>query len=239
MKILALVPARGGSKRLPGKNIRLLGQKPLITWSIDIVKGIPEISHVLVSTDSPEIAQIARNAGALVPWLRPSELATDKSKSVDVAVHALDWYEFKYGTINGVLLLQPTSPFRSRETVLRGIRLFMDKKFHPIVGVSRSHTHPTWIFKIEKEYLSPFIVDCDISLPSQYLSPAYIINGSFYLVSPSQLRTKRSFITERTIPLIISSEREALDIDTQWDWRIAEYIVEELKSESSLWPQNI
>ncbi|NDB69694.1 MAG: acylneuraminate cytidylyltransferase family protein, partial [Methylocystaceae bacterium] len=93
MKILALVTARGGSKRLPGKNLRKLDGIPLIVWSINIAKGVDTICDILVSTDSPSIANVARDAGALVPWLRPAELATDTATSVDVSLHALDWYE--------------------------------------------------------------------------------------------------------------------------------------------------
>lgn len=95
MRILALITARGGSKRLPGKNIKLLGEKPLVIWSIDVLRDITEISDILVSTDDPKIADICRKAGAYVPWLRPSELSSDSSSSVDVAIHALDWYEEK------------------------------------------------------------------------------------------------------------------------------------------------
>ena len=124
MKILALVTARGGSVRLPGKNIRLLGGKPLIYWSIETAQGIPEIIEILVSTDDESIAEASRETGALVPWLRPRELATNEASSVDVALHALNWYEAERTVVDGLLLLQPTSPFRSRNTVLNGISLF-------------------------------------------------------------------------------------------------------------------
>ena len=101
MRILALVTARAGSKRLPGKNIRPLGGKPLIVWSIDIAKNIREICDILVSTDCPDIAAVSQKAGAYVPWLRPAELATDTASSVDVAIHALDWYEAEKGAVDG------------------------------------------------------------------------------------------------------------------------------------------
>ena len=226
MKILALVPARGGSKRLPGKNIRLLGQKPLITWSIDVVKGIPEISHILVSTDSVEIAQVAQDAGALVPWLRPSELATDSSKSVEVVIHALDWYEPKYGSIDGVLLLQPTSPFRSRKTVIRGIELFQNNAFKSVLGVSPSHSHPLWTFTLQGGKLYPYIAKShSFNTRSQDLPSAYVINGAFYLATPQQIRETRSFVDSINTPLIINAQWEYLDIDTEWDWQIAEHLV--------------
>jgi CMP-N-acetylneuraminic acid synthetase len=116
VKILALIPARGGSKRLPGKNIRILQEKPLIVWSIEVAKGIPEICDILVSTNDLAILSVCKEAGALVPWLRPASLATDEASSIDVAIHALDWYESEKGAIDGVMLLQPTSPFRSKQS---------------------------------------------------------------------------------------------------------------------------
>jgi CMP-N-acetylneuraminic acid synthetase len=133
MKILALITARGGSKRLPGKNIKLLGSKPLILWSIDVAKNNLDICDILVSTDNPAIAEISREAGAKVPWLRPSELATDNASSVDVALHALDWYEASKGSVDGILLLQPTSPFRTPETVPRGIELFRINNYQTVL----------------------------------------------------------------------------------------------------------
>lgn len=109
MRVLALIPARGQSKRVPGKNKRALGGKPLICWSIDCAQEIEAICDVLVSTDDPEIAAIATAAGASVPWMRPSDLATDTATSVDVALHALDWYERENGIVDGLLLLDRKS----------------------------------------------------------------------------------------------------------------------------------
>lgn len=106
MRILALITARGGSKRLPGKNIRVLGGKPLIVWSIDVAKDIAEICDILVLTLTA-IAAVCTEAGALVPWLRPADLATDTASSVVVVLHALDWYEAEKGAVDGILLLQP------------------------------------------------------------------------------------------------------------------------------------
>lgn len=225
MRILALIPARGGSKRLPGKNIRLLGGKPLIVWSIDVAKDIPDICDILVSTDDLRVAQVAKNAGALVPWLRPAELATDTARSVDVALHALDWYEAKYGKVDGLLLLQPTSPFRTRGTVLWGIEQFKVTDLRPVLGVSPlTHTHPMWTFKLDRGYLRPFMPEQEFNTRSQDLPPAYAVNGTFYLASPLQLRSQQSFINEQTTALIIESPKEILDIDTEFDFMLAEYI---------------
>lgn len=226
MRILALVLARGGSKRLPGKNIRMLGGKPLIAWTIDIVKGVSEVCDILVSTDSPEIANICTAAGALVPWLRPQELATDSASSVETALHALDFYEAERGAVDGLLLLQPTSPFRTKETLSSGFELFKNNVKRPVVGVSPATDHPMWTFKIEMEGLVPFVAGDGFCVRAQDLPEAYVINGSFYLIAPADLRRFRSFVVPGATPLLVESPAEALDIDTEWDFKIAESIVE-------------
>ena len=222
MRILALITARGGSKRLPGKNIRSLCGKPLIVWSIDVAKNIPEICDILVSTDDPAIAEVCTGAGAHVPWLRPAELATDTASSVDVALHALDWHEDAMGAVDGIILLQPTSPFRTRATVQQGIELFGKHGHQPVLGVSPTHAHPMWTLKMEGEYLVPFMQEHSQETRSQDLLPAYVVNGSFYLIAPAELRSYRSFVGLKTIPLLIESPQETIDIDTEWDFRMAE-----------------
>jgi CMP-N,N'-diacetyllegionaminic acid synthase len=225
MKILALITARGGSKRVPGKNLRLLGGRPLIVWSIEVAKNNPEICDILVSTDDPGIASVARDANALVPWLRPVELASDTAPSVDVCLHALDRYEQARGKVDGLLLLQPTSPFRSRETVMRGIDLFRDNQRRSVIGVSPALSHPMWCFKLDGTSMRPFIERASIPARSQDLPAAYVLNGAFYLITPQELRRERSFCSEATIPLIIDDPAECVDIDTEWDWKIAQALI--------------
>lgn len=228
MRILALIPARGGSKRLPGKNLMPLGGKPMIVWSIEAAQDIPEICDVLVSTDDSTTAAVSADAGAYVPWLRPQALATDTATSVDVALHALDWYERSRGAVDGVLLLQPTSPFRTRETIRRGIELFTRNERHSVVGVSPAHDHPMWTLKMKGQYLAPFLDNHGLEKRSQDLPAAYVVNGGFYLISPAGLRIERSFMSRKSLPLICDSEEEALDIDTPWDFAVAELIVKNL-----------
>jgi CMP-N,N'-diacetyllegionaminic acid synthase len=225
LKILALITARGGSKRIPAKNLRKLGHRPLVVWSVDVIKGIAEICDILVSTDDPAIAEIARKAGALVPWLRPGELSTDTASSIDVCLHAIDWYETQKRQLDGLLLLQPTSPFRSRDSIIRGIDLFRTNDRNPVLGVSPAVSHPMWCYEIRQRKLYPFIDGADSSLRSQDLPPAYVINGAFYLIAPSDLRKSRSFITEDAVPLVIEDPREGIDIDSEWDWQMAEGIL--------------
>ncbi len=228
MRILALILARGGSKRLPGKNIRLLGGRPLIGWSIDTGKLIPEVCDILVSTDDPKIQDVAKGLGAYTPWLRPKELSADNSSSVDAALHALDWYESKHGVVDGLLLLQPTSPFRRIEKIKEGVELFSTHKCDSVLGVSPTHAHPKWTFTIENNILSPFLSDHGLNTRSQDLESAYIVNGSFYLISPDALRQEKSFFIEGTLPLVIDSSIESLDIDTEQDWQYAEYCLNKL-----------
>ncbi|MDX8400578.1 MAG: acylneuraminate cytidylyltransferase family protein [Gallionellaceae bacterium] len=226
MRILALVTARGGSKRVPKKNMRELGGKPLILWSIDSARDIPEICDILVSTDSSDIASACLDAGAMVPWIRPAELATDTAGSVEVALHALDWYEAKMGKVDGLLLLQPTSPFRTKDTINNGIRKFKQHAGLTVLGVSPTHSHPMWTLKEDGEYLVPYTQENGFGMRSQDLPPALMVNGSFYLITPENLRVHRSFVTTQNVPLLVSSPQESLDIDTEWDFQIAQYIVE-------------
>lgn len=223
MKILALIPARKGSKRLPNKNIKLLGSKPLIQWSIDIAKNIENICDILISTDSEEIIQIANDCNVLAPWLRPSNLATDYSTSIDVTLHAIQWYQENVSSIDAVLLLQPTSPFRFQEDMERGIELFKTNSNTSIIGVSEAKNHPLWTFKIDNDLLIPYIDKTGLKMRSQELPKAYTINGSFYLISPKNLEIHKSFFLANSIALISNHEETNIDIDTMEDWNKAEY----------------
>ncbi len=189
---------------------------------MNAVKGVSAICDTLVSTDDNAIAAVARSAGGLVPWLRPAELATDTASSVDVCLHALEWYEGEKGQVDGLLLLQPTSPFRSRNTVMRGIEYFRSSGFRPVLGVSPAASHPMWCFRISEGRLRPFVDGVDLGLRSQDLPPAYVVNGAFYLLAPADLRKLRSFISEEAVPMVMDEPQESIDIDSEWDWRIAE-----------------
>jgi CMP-N,N'-diacetyllegionaminic acid synthase len=140
MTILAIVPARGGSKSIPGKNLRIAAGKPLIVWSIEQALAATLVDRVLVSTDNPEIAQVARRAGAEAPFLRPGELATDTAPTEPVLLHALDWLAAQSGySPTAVLLLQPTCPVRRTGTLDRAIRQFIDRGADSLLSVREIH----------------------------------------------------------------------------------------------------
>ena len=225
MNILTVIPARGGSRRVPGKNIRTLGGRPLIAWTVEAVRGLDPICEVVVSTDDPAIADAARAAGAHVPWLRPPELASDTAGSVDVALHGLDWYERTAGAVDGLLLLQPTSPYRRRDTITRGCALFAEQGRRPVIGVSPATSHPLWCYRLDGDRLRPFVVGEDADVRSQDLPPAYVINGAFYLIAPDDLRRHRSFVTHDVQAMVMDRPEEGLDIDTEWDWTVAEALL--------------
>lgn len=223
MNILALIPARGGSKRLPGKNIRLLGGVPLIGWSIRSAIESKCCSHVLVSTDDEQTAAVARGLGAQAPWLRPATLAGDTASSVDVALHALDAHEGPGGPIDGLLLLQPTSPFRSAATIARAVAAFRaDGGTRPVVSLSPASCHPAWCFRSDGRQMTPFVEGADPVQRAQDLEPAWMLNGAVYLIGPQRLRRERSFLAADTIPLLMADAAEGVDIDTAHDWLVAE-----------------
>jgi CMP-N,N'-diacetyllegionaminic acid synthase len=230
MKILAVIPARGGSKRLPGKNSRFLGGKPLINWTIELANNLSSKCDVIVSTDDPSIASIALKAGAKVPWLRPSELSSDEAKSTDVAIHALDWYESNLGPVDGLLLLQPTSPFRSLENTEQAIKLFQLFEGRTVLGVtlakSRSRALPQLIKS--NQFLKLALKEDLIWNSAVQESSFYVPNGLIYLISPLNLRSNKSFFCGEIVPLHPISSIEKLDIDTAKDWQIAERFLQQM-----------
>jgi len=208
MKLLALIPARGGSKRLPGKNLLPLGGKPLICWSIESAQHIQEVVDCLVSTDDERIAQVAADAGALVPWLRPAALATDSASSVDMALHALAWYEAHRSIVDGLLLLQPTSPLRTLASLHRGIQLFRENPAGAVVGISPKNN-------------------------GRHVVAGLVITGSFYLINPAALRAHRSFCPPDAIPLLQTDEADWVDIDDWADFEQAQSLLQSADSSAA------
>ena len=195
MKILALILARGGSKRLRNKNILKLKKKPLIIWTIKFAQNLPHITDILVSTDDKKIATIAKNNRAFVPWLRPKSLSGDKTPASSAAMHALKWYEKKIKKIDGILLLQPTSPFRSLKVFKKVIKLYKKNFNKNYVSVSKTYSN------------------------------SYKPNGSLYLISPSKFKKNKTFITKDAIGVLVKTKKEQVDIDYKSDLDIAKRLI--------------
>ena len=221
MSLLGLIPARGGSKRIPRKNVRPLCGKPLLQWSIDVALAAPSVDRVVVSTDDPEIAEIARAGGAEIPFLRPADLASDNASGIAPVLHALQ----QLPDVCDVLLLQPTSPFRQVKDVEAIVDLHRQAGHDAVVSVTPSSKHPAWMYNLSRtQLLEPLMPSPNVPCRQQ-LPPAYLLNGSLYLASRSLLEAKHSYLTTDTVGYVMPAER-SVDIDSQFDWIVAEAIAE-------------
>jgi len=222
--ILSVIPARGGSKQIPYKNIRILNGKPLIYYPIFLAKTAQEkgiISDHLVSTDSQEIADIALNAGAYVPFLRPDELATDESPVVDTLLHAVEYYETIHNVkVNVVCLLQPTNPLTIMSDLEGAISLYLKQKPPCLISVcDAQHIRLSTLYYKRKNFLIQ-ILDCNAIEPRQSIDPLVWRNGAIYLIR-RDLLTQKKAITKNPVFYEMPRER-SVPIDDLYDWKLAE-----------------
>lgn len=230
-KIVAIIPARGGSKGVPLKNIKLLGGKPLITWTICEASKSNYIDKIIVTTDSLEIAEICENVGAEVPFIRPKKLALDDTPSSDVILHSLDWLakneKIEYDLF---ILLQPTSPFRKSEQIDNALDLFiLNHTKDCLISVREVDENPYWMKIIDDKYfLKNFIKQNNNHTRRQDLPKIYITNGAIYIMNISDFLLHGSFNTDKTMPFIMDQE-SSIDIDTEIDFKLAELIIKEKK----------
>jgi CMP-N-acetylneuraminic acid synthetase len=225
-KPVAIVTARGGSKGLPGKNLRPLAGKPLLCHTIDAALGCSAIAGVFVSTEDPAISETALRAGAkVIP--RPAELAADNSSSRDVMLHALDWLKEVSHPCASFALLQPTSPLRTSRHLDDCIKAFFAGTFGCAISVCEAEHHPARFLTIDaKGCLAAFGAAEDLNKPRQQLSPAYRQNGAIYVMRADDFRKRATgFFLEPAMPYVMS-QRDSVDIDTALDFRIAEMLLE-------------
>ena len=222
MSLLALIPARGGSKGRPRKHIRLFCGKPLIQWSIDVARAAPSVDRVVVSTDDPEIAEIASAAGAEVPFLRPSEFACDTAPGIAPVLHALQ----QLPDVSDLLLMQPTSPLREIADVEAIIGLRQETCGHTVVSVTPTSKHPAWMYTLTPQQVIKPLLDTPDASCRQDLQPAYVLNGALYLSSRVLLEQNKSFLTKNTVAYAMPPER-SVDIDTLFDWHWGEFLMQQ------------
>lgn len=222
MKILYLIPARAGSKGLPGKNVKILGDKELIIHTIDFaLKNIKEGDELCISSNDEEVLNIAKRLGIDVPFVRPEELASDTASSYDVILHAIRYYEDNNKYFDLVLLLQPTSPFRSQDDFDTLIQSY-DDEVEMVVSVKKAKENP--YFTLFEENESGFL---DKSKKGDFQTrqdcpDVFAFNGSMYLLKISALKDKK--ISEfKKIKKIVMPEERSIDIDTMSDWILAEF----------------
>lgn len=229
LNLLGLIPARGGSKRIPNKNLKNLGGKPLIAWTIETALVSRVFSNLIVSTDSEDIAIVSQSYGASVPWLRPKELSTDDSASIDTVLHTINWLRQKKIKVDGVMLLQPTSPFRTKESILKAVNLYKNCGCRPVVSFDELDLYPEWCFRRHGSGISPILDWKQTKKRSQEIKSVLRLNGLIYLASVEHLLNARGFVDKSTVPFICNDEVETLDIDTYDDWLIAEKHYESTK----------
>jgi CMP-N,N'-diacetyllegionaminic acid synthase len=222
MTILYLIPARKGSKGLPGKNIKLLGGKPLIEYSIDFaLNNLKNDDALCISTNDEAVIESAKSKGISIPFVRPEELANDNASSHDVIIHAINHYEKLNQTFDAVLLLQPTSPFRIQDDFTRLISEY-DNITEMVVSVKLAKENP--YFTLFEENSEGFLNKSKIGdfERRQDCPEVYAFNGSMYLINIASI--KKSRISEfKNIKKIIMPEERSVDIDTLADWTLAEF----------------
>lgn len=227
LNILALIPARSGSKRLPGKNIKDLCGKPLIAWTIDTALKSKYLDHVIVSTDCNEIANISRQYGASVPFIRPEDISLDASSTTEVINHCLDY--FKKESYTHILLLQPTSPLRTSRDIDIAVELLLEKKANAIYSVCEVDHSPLWMNTLPENLLfDNFLKPESRGIRSQDLPAYYRLNGAVYLVALDNYRQKNSLFGHKNTYAHIMDKNHSIDIDDELDFIVAEAICNKL-----------
>lgn len=227
MKILTIIPARGGSKGVPGKNIKLLNGKPLLAYTSEIALQSKHLTEVIVSTENEQIIEVAKSLGIKVPFIRPMALAQDNTPTIDAIIHALHWYENKNIFFDAVCLLQITSPFRTLEFLDKAIEKFIESDCDSLVSVQRvpHEYNPHWTFEMNEEgNLKIATGETEIISLRQELPTAYHRDGSIYITTTEVLLTDHSLYGKSTA--FIESDTEFyVNIDTLADWEKAEQMI--------------
>lgn len=222
--MLAVIPARGGSKGVPGKNIKELVGKPLIAYTIEAAIESNIFKKIIVSTDSSQIAKIAINYGAEVPFLRPDEISGDLTSSDDVILHALSYYQQQGIGYDEVCKLQPTSPLRTSRHLQEAYQLFCQKRADFLVSVCECEHSPLWSGIIGDDLsLDNFISEEAKRACRQDLPTYYRLNGAIYMAKTRQFYENRSFLGKNSVAYIMSQE-DSVDIDSELDFSVAELI---------------
>jgi N-acylneuraminate cytidylyltransferase/CMP-N,N'-diacetyllegionaminic acid synthase len=224
--MIAIIPARGGSKGLPDKNIRLLAGKPLIAYTIEAALQSNEVSRVIISTDCSKIASVAQTYGAEIPFMRPVALAQDHSLIIDTYIYTIDRLNQEGGNINEFIALLPTAPLRKARDIDAAIQLYRQKNADSVISYYPA-PHPVQWYKYidENGVLRSFFEEGNRLANRQEEKKAYLPNGAIYVFKYHIIKTLRVYYTERSYPYIMPQER-SIDIDTLTDFRYAEYLLD-------------
>jgi CMP-N,N'-diacetyllegionaminic acid synthase len=218
--VLGIIPARGGSKGIPRKNMRAIAGKPLLQYTARAALNAASLSRVLLSTDDPEIAAVGRAAGLEVPFLRPAELSLDSTPMVEVVSHVIEWVRSQHMHYDAVCVLQPTSPLRSSSTIDRCIFLLWKHDVDSVISVRPvpPEYNPYWVFL---ESPTGLLEQCikGVEIPCrQQLPPAYHPDGGVFVAKTEAVIAERSLRGKRTMGAISPAD-EAVDLDTEEQWQ--------------------
>ena len=221
---LFLIPARGGSKGIPQKNIKLLAGKPLIHYSIAYARLFTDDAHICLSTDDEKIVDCAKEIGLSVPFIRPSHFASDTASSFDVMKHAIQFFEERSIFYKRLVLLQPTSPFREEMHFIEAIQLF-NEETEVVVSVVESANNPYYnLFEENKDAFLTISKGEGKYTRRQDCPPVYAFNGSLYIFDIETLKNSSSFKDLTSIKKYVMEEKYAMDLDTPADWTYCEYL---------------
>jgi len=225
--MIAIIPARGGSKGVPGKNIKELDGKPLIAYTIEAALGAKGVDRVIVTTDDEAIADVARKYGAEVPFMRPAELASDTAAAPDVYVHAVEFMSKEMGQpIEKFMVLLPTVPLRTSQHIDEAIELFNKEKADTLLSMTEADTPATWYhYRDENGRVHNAGFGAGDVMKNRQTNEAYIIpNGAIYILDYKLVKEKRTYYCDNTIAYVMKSE-DSVDIDYPIDFEIAEFFM--------------
>ena len=226
MECLVIIPARGGSKGIPHKNIKELAGKPLIHYTIDVARGVADDKDICVSTDDQDIIKCVEDYGLKVPFVRPAELATDTAGTYEVLLHALDFYEKQGKHYDVVLLLQNTSPFRTVEHVKEALNLYRPD-IDMVVSVNQTKTNPYYnCFEDNEEGFLKKTLDSTSFVRRQDAPVTYEYNGAIYVINAEQLKKMSLGKFTRRVKYVMD-DIHSVDLDNMMDWKYAEFIIKE------------
>jgi len=228
MKVLGIIPARGGSKGIPGKNIRLLNGKPLIYYSIHAAQESGLVDRLILTTDSAEIAEVGKRLGAEVPFIRPAELARDDTPMLPVLEHAVNFVERDGWQADIILLFQPTAPLRQPEQIRAAVKMLIETRCDSVVSVVRipQHYSPDFAYKVEDGILKPFLDGGGKVTRRQDTRPAYSRDGTIYAFWRDVLMKKYNIYGDDCRPLVIP-DHLSCNLDTMEDWAQAEIMIQQ------------